>query len=174
MSTKIENTMKPGPEAIDLDEMLLRFRPVVGFKVKKALGGGNPDWEDVVDEIMMQAIEKIKTGEFRGESSIGTFIYTITSRRIIDYIRLKTRILKGAPEVPALPDPHDQVERNERAERLAEAIKQLQTRFRDVLYLYYYKDFSREEVARELGISPARVSERVNYARKLLRKMLDR
>ena len=174
MSTKIENTMKPGPEAIDLDEMLLRFRPVVGFKVKKALGGGNPDWEDVVDEIMMQAIEKIKTGEFRGESSVGTFIYTITSRRIIDYIRLKTRILKEAPEVPALPDPHDQVERNERAERLAEAIKQLQTRFRDVLYLYYYKDFSREEVARELGISPARVSERVNYARKLLRKMLDR
>jgi RNA polymerase sigma-70 factor (ECF subfamily) len=174
MSTKIENTMKPGPEAIDLDEMLLRFRPVVGFKVKKALGGGNPDWEDVVDEIMMQAIEKIKTGEFRGESSVGTFIYTITSRRIIDYIRLKTRILKEAPEVPALPDPHDQVERNERAERLAEAIKQLQTRFRDVLYLYYYKDFSREEVARELRISPARVSERVNYARKLLRKMLDR
>jgi RNA polymerase sigma-70 factor (ECF subfamily) len=174
MSTKIENTMKPGPEAIDLDEMLLRFRPVVGFKVKKALGGGNPDWEDVVDEIMMQAIEKIKTGEFRGESSVGTFIYTITSRRIIDYIRLKTRILKEAPEVPALPDPHDQVERNERAERLAEAIKQLQTRFRDVLYLYYYKDFSREEVARELGISPARVSERVNYARKLLKKMLDR
>ena len=174
MSTKFENPKKAGPEAIDLDEMLLRFRPVVGFKVKKALGGGNPDWEDVVDEIMMQAIEKIKTGEFRGESSVGTFIYTITSRRIIDYIRLKTRILKEAPEVPALPDPHDQVERNERAERLAEAIKQLQTRFRDVLYLYYYKDFSREEVARELGISPARVSERVNYARKLLRKMLDR
>lgn len=160
--------------AIDLDEMIRQYRPIVGFKVKKALGGGNPDWEDVVDEIMMQAVEKIKSGEFRGDSSVGTFIYTITVRRIIDYIRQKTRVLKGAPEVPALPDPHDQVERNERAERLAEAIKRLRPKFRDVLYLYYYKEFSRLEVARELGISPAKVSERVNYARKLLRKTLDR
>lgn len=160
--------------AIDLDEMIRQYRPIVGFKVKKALGGGNPDWEDVVDEIMMQAVEKIKSGEFRGDSSVGTFIYTITVRRIIDYIRQKTRVLKGAPEVPALPDPHDQVERNERAERLAQAIKRLRPKFRDVLYLYYYRDLSRLEVARELGISPAKVSERVNYARKLLRKALDR
>lgn len=160
--------------AIDLDEMIRQYRPIVGFKVKKALGGGNPDWEDVVDEIMMQTVEKIKSGEFRGDSSVGTFIYTITARRIIDYIRQKTRVLKGAPEVPALPDPHDQVERNERAERLAQAIKRLRPKFRDVLYLYYYKDLSRLEVALELGISPAKVSERVNYARKLLRKTFDR
>lgn len=174
MSKTFEITGKAGPMAIDLDEMIRQFRPIVGFKVKKALGGGNPDWEDVVDEIMMQAVEKIKSGEFRGDSSVGTFIYTITTRRIIDYIRQKTRVLKGAPEVPALPDPHDQVERNERAERLAQAIKRLRPKFRDVLYLYYYKDRSRLEVARELGISPAKVSERVNYARKLLRKTLDR
>lgn len=174
MSKTFEITGKAGPKAIDLDEMIRQYRPIVGFKVKKAVGGGNPDWEDVVDEIMMQAVEKIKSGEFRGDSSVGTFIYTITVRRIIDYIRRKTRVLKGAPEVPALPDPHDQVERNERAERLAEAIKRLRPKFRDVLYLYYYKELSRLEVARELGISPAKVSERVNYARKLLRKTLDR
>lgn len=174
MSKTFEITGKAGPMAIDLDEMIRQYRPIVGFKVKKALGGGNPDWEDVVDEIMMQTVEKIKSGEFRGDSSVGTFIYTITARRIIDYIRQKTRVLKGAPEVPALPDPHDQVERNERAERLAQAIKRLRPKFRDVLYLYYYKDLSRLEVALELGISPAKVSERVNYARKLLRKALDR
>jgi DNA-directed RNA polymerase specialized sigma subunit len=31
---------------------------------------------------------------------------------------------------------------------------------------------TREEVARELGITPAKVSERVNYAQKLLRRKL--
>jgi RNA polymerase sigma-70 factor (ECF subfamily) len=156
----------------DLEQMIIRYRPVVSFKVRKSLGGGNPDWEDVVNEIMMQVIEKIKSGEFRGESSVGTFIYTITSRRIIDYIRQKMRVLKHAPEVNPLPDPHDQVERDERAARLAEAIKQLKPKFKDVLYLYYFKDLTREEVARKLGISPAKVSERVNYAQKLLRKIL--
>ncbi len=156
----------------DLDQVITQYRPVVSFKVRKSLGGGNPDWEDVVNEIMMQVVQKIQSGEFRGESSVGTFIYTITTRRIIDYIRQKTRVLKHAPEVSPLPDPHDLVEQDERAVRLAEAIKQLKPKFKDVLYLYYFKEFTREEVAHKLGISPAKVSERVNYAQKLLRKIL--
>ena len=174
MKEIFEITGKAGAMAIDLDEMIRRYRPIVGFKVKQALGGGNPDWEDIVNEIMMQAVEKITSGAFRGDATIGTFIYTITARRIVDHIRRKTRVLKGAPEASAPPDPHDLIEQNERAERLAEAVKRLRPKFRDVLYLYYYKNLSRIEVARELGISPAKVSERVNYAQKLLRKMLDR
>lgn len=157
---------------IDLDRLVVQFKPVVGFKVRKTLGGGNPDWEDVTNEILLQVIEKVRSGEFRGESSIGTFTYTITSRRIVDYIRQKTRVLKGAPEGGTLPDPQEQVERNERAERLAEAIRGLKPSYRDVLYLYFYKEMSREEVARQLGITPTKVSERVNYAQKLLKKLL--
>lgn len=169
---KIMDNLAPRKPETDLEQMLIQYKPVVSFKVRKSLGGGNPDWEDVVNEIMMQVIAKVQSGEFRGESSIGTFIYTITSRRIIDYIRQKTKVLKHAPEVSPLPDPHDQVEQDERAQRLAEAIKKLKPKFKDVLYLYYFKDFSREEVARKLGISTAKVSERVNYAQKLLRKIL--
>jgi RNA polymerase sigma factor (sigma-70 family) len=161
-----------GSANIDLDQLVVQFKPVIGFKVRKALGGGNPDWEDVTDEILLQVIEKVRSGEFRGESTIGTFIYTITSRRIVDYIRQKSRILRGAPEPRTLPDPQERVEQEERAERLAEAIGDLKPRFREVLYLYFYREMSREEVARELGITPAKVSERVNYAQKLLKKRL--
>ena len=52
------------------------------------------------------------------------------------------------------------------------ALDKLKPRFREVLFLYYYQDFTREEVARRLGLTPRRVSERVNYAHKLLRKLL--
>lgn len=159
-------------KTLDLDEVILKYRPVVSFKVKKSLGSYNPDWEDVVNEIITNVIEKIKSGEFRAESSIGTFIYTITSRRIIDYIRQKTKVLKHAPEPAILPDPSETVEDKERAERIASCINQLKPKFKEVLYLYYYKEFSREEVAQQLGISPRKVSERVNYARKLLKRML--
>jgi RNA polymerase sigma-70 factor (ECF subfamily) len=165
--------MKTGSAKIDLDKLVSQYRPVITFKVRRALGGGNPDCEDVVNEILMQVMEKVKSGEFRGESSIGTFIYTITSRRIVDYIRLKTRVLREVPEVQALPDPHEEVERQERAELLFQAIKKLHPKFRDVLHLYYYKELSREEVARQLRITPAKVSERVNYAQKKLKKMLE-
>ncbi|MCK7515084.1 MAG: sigma-70 family RNA polymerase sigma factor [Desulfobacterales bacterium] len=152
------------------EDAVLQYRPVISFRVRKALGSSNPDWEDVVNEILTQAVAKIKSGEFRGDSSIGTFLYTITSRRIIDYIRQKTRVLKHAPEPVPYPDPHDEMEHRERAKQVEQVVAGLKPKFRDVLYLYYYKELSREEVARTLDISPRRVSERVNYALKLIQK----
>jgi RNA polymerase sigma factor (sigma-70 family) len=160
------------PPEIDLNEVVVKYRPVVSFKVKKSLGAQTPDWEDVVNEVITQVIEKVKKGEFRGESSIGTFIYTITSRRIVDHIRQKTKVLRSAPEPAPLPDPCDDAERREKARILAEAIQQLKPKFKEVLNLYYYQELTRDEVAERLGISPRRVSERLNYAQKLLRKMI--
>ena len=66
------------------------------------------------------------------------------------------------------------MENKERAEKLAKAIEQLKPKYKRILYLYYYKEMSRQEVALKMGISPSRVSERVNYAQKLLRKILAR
>jgi RNA polymerase sigma factor (sigma-70 family) len=168
----IIKTVEQRPSELNLDEIVQKYRVVVGFKVKKSLGTQTPDWEDVVNEVITQVIEKVKKGEFRGESSIGTFIYTITSRRIVDYIRQKTKVLKGIPEPAVLPDPCDDAEARERARILADAIKRLKPKFKEVLDLYYYQELSREEVAQRLGISPRRVSERLNYAQKLLRKMI--
>jgi RNA polymerase sigma factor (sigma-70 family) len=159
---------------IDLDELVLKFRPVVSFRVRKALGAATPDWEDVANEIITQVIEKVRNGQFRGESSIGTFIYTITSRRIIDHIRQKTKVLRYAPEPNPYPDPHETVESRERAEQIAELVKGLKPKFREVLYLYYYKEMRREEVAKRLGIPARRVSERVNYALNLIKKSMKK
>jgi len=165
-------TMERTKEAINIEEIYTKYRPIISFRVKKSLGASTPEWEDVVNEIITNVIEKLKKGEFRGESSIGTFIYTITSRRIIDYIRHKSKVLKHAPEPAHYPDPQEYIENKERAELMANAIKKLKPKYREVLYLYYYKDFSREEVAQKLSISPRRVSERVNYSQKLLKKLI--
>jgi RNA polymerase sigma-70 factor (ECF subfamily) len=152
--------------------MVVKYRPVVSFKVRKSLGSYTPDWEDVVDEVITQVIEKVQKGEFRGESSIGTFIYTVTSRRIVDYIRQKTKVLRGIPEPSPWPDPSEDAESRERSRIVAAAIQQLKPKFKEVLNLYYYQELSRDEVAQRLGISPRRVSERLNYAQKLLKKMI--
>jgi RNA polymerase sigma-70 factor (ECF subfamily) len=166
--------MKPQPTPIDLDEVAREFRPKISFKVRRALGGRNPDWEDVTNEILAQAVEKIRSGEFRGDSAVGTFIYIITVRRIADYFRKKTKILKFAPE-PGIPaEPGEDAERSEDVERMIAALGTLKPKYKDVLRLYFLMELTREETAQRLGISPAAVSERVNYAQKLLRKKLKR
>jgi len=159
---------------LNIEEIITKFKPVVSYRVKRSLGTRTPDWEDVVDEIMINVIEKIEKREFRGESSIGTFIFTITSRRIIDHIRKKSKVLKYAPEPKPLPQPHEQIENKERSESIAKTIEKLKPKYKEVLYLYYYMELSRQETAKRLGISPRRVSERVNYAHKLLKKMIKK
>lgn len=165
--------MEPKDETFDLDAVVARYRPIVGFRVKRALGPANQDWEDVANEIMADVIDKIRSDEFEGRSSLGTFIYTITSRRIVDYIRLKTKVLRHAPEPQPSPDPQELAEMGEKAEVIARALDRLKPRFKEVLYLYYFQEIPREEVARRLGLTPRRVSERINYAHKLLRKLLQ-
>lgn len=156
----------------ELDEIITKYRPVITFKVKKSLGSGTPDWEDVVNEILLNVVEKLKKGDFRGDSSVGTFIYTITTRRIIDFIRRKSKVLRYAPEADPFPSPFSVVESRERADTLAEALSRLKPKYKKVLYLYYFQQMGRKEVAARLGIPPRRVSERVNYAQKLLKKAL--
>lgn len=158
--------------AVDLDRMAAEYRPKIGFKVRRSLGASNPDWEDVVNEILTQAVDSIRSGEFRGESSIGTFLYTITVRRIADYIRRKARVLRHVPEPSHPDDPAEDAEREQGLLRLAEAVAGLPPKYKSVLELYYFREMSREETARRLGLSPAQVSERTHYAQRLLRRRL--
>lgn len=156
----------------DIQELMVRYRPIIAFRVRKALGAQNTDCEDLVSEILSQVLEKLQSGEFRGESSLGTFVYTITSRRIVDYIREKTKVMKYAPEPAPFPDPQETLEVAEMSEKVKKALSRLKPKYREVLYLYYYQELSREEVAERLKVSTRKVSELVNYALKLIRKEL--
>jgi len=158
----------------ELKEIVKKYRPIVSLRVRKSLGTHIPDWEDVVNEIMVNTLEKIKSGKFRGDSSIGTFIYTITSRRIVDFIRKKNKVLQYAPEPSSFPAPNKNIENKERSKFVAKHLENLQPKYREIIYLYYYKELTRQEVAKKIGIPPRRVSERANYARKLLKKMMKK
>jgi RNA polymerase sigma-70 factor (ECF subfamily) len=158
--------------SLNLEEVIKKYRPVITFKVIKSIGSQTPDWEDIVEEILTNVIEKIQTGQFRGESSIGTFIYTITQRRIIDFIRLKSKSFSHVPEPEPYKSPVEALENKEMADLAYQAIKKLKPKYREILYLYYYRGLTREEVAQRLGITPKKVSERVHYALKLVKKNL--
>lgn len=157
----------------DLEKIIAEYKPVVSFRVRKSIGSLTPDWEDIVNEILANTIDKLRSGAFRGDSSVGTFIYTITSRRIVDFIRQKSKTLKFAPEPKTYPTPPDILDQKERAESLTLKINSLKPKYKEILYLYYYKELTRDEVATKLGISPRRVSERINYAQKLLKKTMN-
>jgi RNA polymerase sigma-70 factor (ECF subfamily) len=162
-----------GDDAEKLLQATAQFRRVVGFKVRRSLGWWNPDWEDLTNDILALAVAKIQAGEFRGESSLGTFIYSLTRNLVADYFRDKSRVFLQALDPPSpLPGPEERTQKEEEILRLEAAVRKLKPKYREVVYHYLLKGLSREETARALGLTVAQVSDRANYALKLLRRSL--
>lgn len=157
---------------VDLEEVVLKYWPQVSFRVRKSLGYANPDWEDVSSTVIMEVIDAVKAGKFRGESSIGTFIYTVTTRRIIDYIRAKTKALPDLPEPSHFPDPYEALSKKEQAHSVTASLRKLKPKYADMLYLNFYLGLSYQEIGQIFNISPSRVSIIMTNAKNLLKDIL--
>jgi len=166
------SVFKPKKVQVDLEEVVLKYWPQVSFRVRKSLGYANPDWEDVSSTIIMEVIDSVKAGKFRGESSIGTFIYTVTTRKIIDYIRLKMKILPHLPETGHFPDPYESLAKKEQAHSVTRSLHKLKPKYADMLYLNFYLGLSNQEISQVFNISPSRVSIILSQAKKLLKDVI--
>jgi RNA polymerase sigma factor (sigma-70 family) len=183
---KSKNTKKPAtamqeatqkteinPPPHDIEEIIIKFWPQIRYRVIKSLGYYNPEWEDTASEILLSVVEAIKFGRFREESSIGTFIYSITSNKIVDAIRRKGKAFPSVEEPEKFLDPKNHIERKECSLYVAELIKTLKPRHADMLYLHYYIDLSQIQIAKIYGISSRRVHTILNDAKRSIKRLVE-
>ncbi|MFQ6037297.1 MAG: RNA polymerase sigma factor [Candidatus Aminicenantales bacterium] len=162
---------------IPLEEAVLKYWPQIRFRVRRSLGHHTTEWEDVAGNILLDVITTIRKGKFEGRSSLGTFVYVITTRRIIDFLRAKSRDRKAFPELPEPQqeaDPSLFVEKKERERQVFDALKKLNSRQADILYLYYYQELTQKEIAEIFGLSPRRINTIIRNAREALRTILQK
>jgi RNA polymerase sigma-70 factor (ECF subfamily) len=159
-------------KAPDPEEVLLKYWPQISFRVKNSIGRSTPDWEDVASEILVAVIESLRQEKFRGESSLGTFIYSVTTNKIIDHIRQKKKTLNQIPEPSRDFDPYLHVENQERVRLVARLLKKLKPKYADILYLYYYLDLPLSEIAQIYGISIGTMNTWIKTARNTLKKLM--
>jgi RNA polymerase sigma-70 factor (ECF subfamily) len=158
----------------DIEEVILKYWPQINYRVRNSLGYENSDWEDLAGDILINIIEALRHNKFRGESSIGTFIYTITTRRIIDYIRRKVRLQKYVREKGRGSNLREPDKKRERAVEIRDAIKKLKPRYADLLYLYYYSGLTQVEIAENLGLSLRTVNVQIRDAKLSLKKIIEK
>ena len=161
---------------LDIEEVILQYWPQINYRVKKSLGFNHTEWEDVASEILFDVVKALKNGKFRGESSVGTFIYVITSRRIVDYIRKKSKNINYNHEELSrnyFSDPFEIVNKKEQKKLVSNSIKKLKPRDADILYLYYYAGSTQKEIAQIFGISSRRVHEVMKNAKQSLKKIIQ-
>jgi RNA polymerase sigma-70 factor (ECF subfamily) len=156
----------------DAEEILLKYWPQIGFRVKNSIGRSTPDWEDVASEILVAVVAALRGEKFRGDSSLGTFIYSVTTNKIIDHIRQKKKALGPFLESGDDSDPYLHLETQERVRLIAGFLKQLKPKYADILYLHYYLDLPLSQIAQIYGISAGTMSTWIKTARNMLKKLM--
>ena len=131
--------------------------------------------EDAAQETFIQAWQHLAS--YRPHTSLRSWLYRIAVNSAIDMLRRDKRILPGNLEDMQLKDPHPGPEgiaaQGERAATVQRAVLSLPEASRTVLVLREYEGMSYQEIAEALDIPLGTVMSRLNYARRLLKGMLE-
>ena len=137
------------------------------------MAGSPQDGEDLLQEIFLQAHRKLAS--FKGDSSLGTWLYRLALNHCLDYVRSRrakmsrltdTLDAEGAMEpVAARETPIARVD-------LERALQQLPEGCREAFVLHDVEGFDHKEVAKLLGIAEGTSKSQVFKARSRLRGLL--
>ena len=147
------------------------------YNLAVRMAGSIPEAEDLLQEVFLQAHRKL--GSFRGDSTLGTWLYRLAVNQCLDFLRSRqgrfartTDSLddEGAME-PAAPSPAvpTAISRLD----LDRAIGRLPDACRAVFVLHDVEGFGHQEVAEMLGVSEGTSKSQVHKARMKLRAMLS-
>lgn len=153
-------------------EISVRFRARVRRQVVHRLAG-SAEVEDLVCEILEAAVETLRRGGFRGECRLSTFLHAIGRNRIAAHLRGRRPETEELTEALAPADPRpapdESAARLETALAVRRALLDLKPKYREVLFLYYYRELTVAEIAAQLNVPAKVVSEWKDYALRQIR-----
>ncbi len=130
--------------------------------------------EDIAQEVFVKFYQKYD--EFRGESSLKTWIIRIAINQSKDHLkRWDTRKVLISNKVSELLKERDIPEslaiQNESSKELHAHLLSLPVKYREVLFLYYYEELKINEIAECLHINANTVKTRLKNGKRRLHKM---
>ena len=132
--------------------------------------------EDLTQEVFVQLHRKLHT--FRGDASIGTWLYRLTVNQVL--MHLRKPIVKSERTTDDGSTPTQIAKGTERPDRMAvldrialnEAIALLAPGYRIVLILHDVEGYEHGEISRMLGVAVGTSKSQLHKARLKLRKLL--
>jgi RNA polymerase sigma-70 factor, ECF subfamily len=159
------------PQAPPVVESMYQTYAQQAARWAERLAGPGLDIEDIVHEVF--AIAYARVHKFRGDSSLGTWLFGITDM-VVRHRRRKERWwrwLSGSADETAghlasdSPDPLRIVESHQAAVTVYRVLDRLPERDRQILILCDMEELDSEEASHLLGIRPANVRLRLHRAR---------
>ncbi|MGH7451611.1 MAG: RNA polymerase sigma factor [bacterium] len=158
-------------------ELFLRYKDPILWKIRRHVKTDSENIKDLAGEIYLAILEGLRKQSFQPEkwATLEAYIWGITNNKIRDWFKKEKRenkIFDGDPpsEEMAVASEEYMLENDELVKLLRICLQALEFKYKEALELRYFKELSVPEISVQLGIPPRRVSERIHYALKLLRK----
>ena len=170
--------MEPGSATLEFQAVHERFRSRVMRYLTRLVG--DAEAEDLTQSVMLKVSEGLP--DFRGDSSLSTWIYRIATNAALDRLRRKTiqapdemEVESDEGDVPQgaqTPSVETTAIREEMNACIREFIERLPENYRTVTVLSELEGFKNDEIAAILGLSLDTVKIRLHRAREKLRREL--
>ena len=145
-------------EAGLLDELIVRYQHRL-LRYLLFLTSSRELAEDLFQEVWMRVL--IRGAQYNGKARFDTWLFTIARNLVIDYRRKRTlasldELFEGSTEddrpmsfevADEQPSPFDRMASGQDRERIAGALLELDTVYREVLVLRFHEDLSLQEIA---------------------------
>jgi RNA polymerase sigma-70 factor (ECF subfamily) len=161
-------------------ELMSRYRDAIYYMLLKMVNN-KTDAEDLTIEAFGKAFKNLE--QYSPNYAFSTWLFKIASNNCIDYLRKKKANLisiDGAfaedskdaePQIHLKDDglnPEENLIKKQKAVLMRTIVKTLKPRYRNLIELRYFKEFSYEEIAAEMGLPLGTVKAQLFRARELL------
>ena len=168
-----------------LDELIVRYQHRL-MRYLLYLTSNREMAEDLFQEVWMRVL--VRGAQFNGQARFDTWLFTIARNLVIDYRRKRTMSSldelfegKGDDDRPMSfevadndPTPFDCFSNLEDRERIAAALLQLDTLYREVLVLRFHEEMSLEEIAKVTRAPLSTVKSRLYRGLAVIKPKLER
>ena len=162
-------------------ELMERYRDAIFFMLLKMVN--NPsDAEDLTIEAFGKAFKNIQ--QYAPNYAFSTWLFNIATNNCIDFIRKKkadhisldqaeNEQERGSSSVQSdTPDPEENMIKQQKVKLMRDVVTKLKPRYRQLVELRYFKEYSYEEIADELNLPIGTVKAQLFRARELLFNIL--
>lgn len=160
------------PQREDFGDLAMRFE-AAAFRWAYSILGDPQLAQDAVQEAYLIAFLHID--QLREPQAFAAWFRQIVFTACTRLIRRRdivTKLREQAVE-EATPDPSEVVEEHEDKDSVHQAVRTLPEHERVVADMFYFADYSQEEIARVLAVPVTTVKKRLQHARERLRRMLE-
>lgn len=162
-------------------ELLDRYKDAIYYMLLKMVNNKS-DAEDLTIEAFGKAFKNIT--QYTPNYAFSTWLFKIATNNCIDFIRKKKANLVsldqtsddqdnyGAPLQADTPDPEEDMIKSQRMALTRSVVEKLKPRYKTLVELRYFKEYSYEEIANELNLPIGTVKAQLFRARELLYNIL--